>query len=343
MAGYNLSKQQRITWSTGSLPHNGQNLTPEEGVLHSSLMTNTTAASNRKDRGLITSRRVENVPHSNLTALLHPIRMEDTLELAHIPKTGGTAVELAGARGGIPWSYCHFYSKFIPVYISATTGNKNLPECPTSQPGITEGMADQRIYNKYHAPPCFFQKSFYLKAAVFGIVRNPYDRIISGFFYNARLSRKFNRTHKEMNEWIHRMLKPMKDLPAWRAQWLCSSQMPTKYFALGGHLIPQYDFIFGTASRFEDRTVHHILKFEDPEMHTKFAQLMRLYRLESVVLPPIPRHRKDNLAPQNPPSGNHSSTWHKRSHKWLSPENVQLIQQIYEDDFKAFGYPMEIR
>ena len=85
-----------------------------------------------------------------------------------------------------------------------------------------------------------------------------------------------------------------------------------------GHYIPQYDYVY-EGSR---KVIHHVLKFE--RLQEDFQELMAMYKL-NLTLPPISR---DHVR----------KTIKNLGVKDLSPDVVQLIETMYHDDFRAFGY-----
>ncbi|KAL7565628.1 hypothetical protein ACA910_018988 [Epithemia clementina (nom. ined.)] len=151
------------------------------------------------------------------------------LELVHIPKTGGTSLELAAAAAGIPWGYCHHQARFLDSYLpnpilrrsrhyknneSSQSPLSSLYDCPNNNDKKNASSQPNHNYNKvmkrrgtcipYHLPPCFFvrndhqddddddnnnnnpKKSYYYQAALFAVVRHPYDRLVSEFGYRHR-------------------------------------------------------------------------------------------------------------------------------------------------------------
>lgn len=291
---------------------------------------------------------VKNAPdHTDRTAWLNPHRMADHLELVHIPKTGGTAIEIAAARQGIPWGFCQFEMEFIPFWLDPPIPD-DLPHCPVVSNRTWKNNQIKNLFrpieawriNVYHTPPCILlqhlNNCLYHEKALFAVVRHPYDRIQSDFYYWAD---RRNWTVDSMNEWIEQQLEPLQFMPRWREKIpICTDRAisqnvnvtihppgrrPSTFYALGNHLIPQYDFIFGgRPAFFESRIVHHVLFFDS--LAHDFATLMQIYNLSTVKLP----HR-------GAPTTANANTLQRSA---LSEENKKRIQRLYRDDFVVFGF-----
>ncbi|KAL7564117.1 hypothetical protein ACA910_012388 [Epithemia clementina (nom. ined.)] len=165
------------------------------------------------------------------------------LELVHIPKTGGTSLEMAAARTGVAWSYCHHQRKFLDKWLPYPVSYK--PQCPKNftwrqhNAPMIQHLPKEQSCNLWHVPPCFYmfgddddskrysheniQKqssqqpktqaqraiSYYEGAALFAVVRSPYERVVSEFGYKYRLSITewsslgVNRLRHELNRWIN--------------------------------------------------------------------------------------------------------------------------------------------
>lgn len=241
------------------------------------------------------------------------------LEFVHIPKTGGTAIESEAARRGVTWSICHFAFPQVAEMISL-----NETICPK---GSLKHMWPK--VQKYHAcpwwhiPPQYFELQAhnpYEGADLFAIVRNPYERVISEYYYVGTHIRQrmsdvvndpaiFDADIANDLKYVNRMKRG--DIARNR-----SGNAP--YFMNAGHWIPQYHFIFERRRR----VVKHVLRFEN--LTSEFHALMELYDLPMRL-------------PKKQVRVSHTK---KLSVLNMTKENVLLIEKIYEEDFLEWGYEL---
>jgi len=106
------------------------------------------------------------------------------LEFLHIPKTGGTAIEIAAAHHGIVWSLCHFTKPSNTIlHCPPASGKYSRPpiakygNCPSWHVPV-QFFTGEAIAENTSIPP-----SPYKDADIFVVVRNPYDRIVSEYYY----------------------------------------------------------------------------------------------------------------------------------------------------------------
>jgi hypothetical protein len=262
------------------------------------------------------------------------------LELLHIPKTGGTAVEFAASSANISWGACKFWGKAFGKPCGSESsrrpaGNKK-PQFMTFHPSTTSGWHLPAQY--YH----FEADNPYENAALFAIVRNPYDRVISEcFFTHEILLRQRNATAlnnvTRMNAWISERLTRMINNTVYELPLIVPSGPHEKssfpgqdYFQNDGHFIPQIDYIFDGARR----VVDHVLHFE--HLSVEFPKLMMAYNL-SVHLPNLTQGDRDNRN-HGTPSRVPTSKLKKVGRNNLTSDTLRLMELVYARDFKAFGY-----
>jgi len=98
----------------------------------------------------------------------------NNLEFVHIPKTGGTAIEILGLKNGIEWG-----SKKI----NKLNVIKNEDNCSLWHNSTQE----------------------FIDSDTFVVVRNPYERIVSE--YNYRETECKNNDEEHMNNWIQQKIR----------------------------------------------------------------------------------------------------------------------------------------
>ena len=145
----------------------------------------------------------------------HKQQQQQRLELVHIPKTAGSALEIAAAEAGVPWSFCHFRDQFENQLLPYPL--PKIVYCPhdSSFSSNTSKQQQHKYYYRqmgrdapWHVPPSYFRNttdeqlsnhnkhnpsiqfsfpgSFYDQSALFAVVRHPYDRMVSEFNYAHR-------------------------------------------------------------------------------------------------------------------------------------------------------------
>ena len=189
-----------------------------------------------------------------------------------------------------------------------------------------------RIYGKpvqgcplWHIPPHYFQlprfpHNPYENAKLFAVVRNPFDRLISEFFYARHYGSLKNSTLtvNRLNAWVRFFMIRAKE--ATKGDIANNITGNHKYFLNAGHFIPQYDFVFDG----DKRVIHHVLKFE--QLHDDFHELMALYNL-NLTLPSKKENHVRNVTKT-------------MSAKDLTPDLIELIEEVYANDFREFGYTL---
>jgi hypothetical protein len=246
------------------------------------------------------------------------IKPSRRLEFVHIPKTGGTAIESEAARHNITWSICHFG---IPQNVRIISLNETV----CHQHALKHPWPGKRKYHNcpwWHIPPQYFELhevNPYAGADLFCVVRNPYDRLISEYFYEGTYITK--KTMEEVNDagnlnmWVEKFIPPLI-LDMKRGDIGRNRTGNGPYFRSAGHFIPQYDYVF----EHRRRIIKHVLRFEN--LVDEFHALMELYDLP-LRLPTRkvrPSHSKTIVANN------------------LTRKSLELIERLYQDDFREWGY-----
>lgn len=185
------------------------------------------------------------------------VESKRTLELLHIPKTGGTALEKAALNSGINWGICHYK-------VSSEVGCQN-PDFTGSREKNLE-VTRLRPHERWHTPLQYFESNPLQDADTFAVIRNPYDRYISEYYckWGSRGGPKKNKNDPDvMNRYLQQ-------------------RIPEEFKA--AHWIPQHYFIYDENGQ---RLVDHILHFEN--LHEEFAALMKAYDMDVVL--PIPEKK----------------------------------------------------
>lgn len=226
------------------------------------------------------------------------------LELLHIPKTGGTELELLAARHNITWGACHWVDQLdgqpCPFhYAPASLIHANYHVSYWHLPMHLLDDDESQINNPYR------------NAAVFAVVRNPYTRLVSQWNYKDLdvHDMGYSRNNPEhMNMYLQAMLRIMLQ---------ANSPAQSEYFLSDGHFIPQYDYIHNQ----KIAIIRHENIAED------FACLMQRYQLTQLQLPPEHVNAADGLLTELD----------------LTADTMELIERVYEKDFVTLGYPKRQR
>jgi hypothetical protein len=232
------------------------------------------------------------VPFSFLLLLLlnQPLKLQ----------AAGTAIEhVAGAQLGMPWGSCLFTHKPKRTIC-------NYPPQSFEWP---------RNYGWWHLPVQLFPMAGanpYDGAELFAVIRDPFDRLVSEFYYICQLkvfswrpdqcdrNRLFDKAY--MNEWLQNKLSHKNFSEA------------QSYIQDNGHFTPQYDFL---VNRHGVRMVDYVLRME--ELPEQFHQLMDAYSLDIRM-----EDKKMNAA--------RNSTTHLEVED-LDETTIKAVRRVFPNDF----------
>jgi hypothetical protein len=262
------------------------------------------------------------------------------LEFVHIPKTGGTVIEAVAAQGNVLWAICHFLPSSEVAAMSM-----NIVQCPVrDDDGYTQWRGIKTFHGIawWHLPPSYFFKYLeilpanpYFGADMFAVVRDPYERLISEYYYQQSwlVSPEKKRQTQDVryfNQWIKTKVETYSHFSCRRSAKsdLFQSTNGTKsYLSFDGHLISQYDYIFDVSAgetSVATKIVKHVLRFEN--LTEEYNVLMKEYGLGDLT--PLPRqHVRKSLSKL---LGLFN----------LTLDNMHLIERVYRRDFEEFGYEM---
>ena len=239
----------------------------------------------------------------NATAVSNKVHGNTSrLELIHITKTGGSAIEAAASRqANIPWGSCHYHGKH-PLYCTAKTHWAFKTTAPNTPIANMSYHAEP-----WHAPPHWHEPNPLNGSDTFLVVRNPYDRVISEyncFFYGYK-----GPNHDDLdvfNKWIE-----------------ANVNLITR--RLQGHMLPQHYYAYDANGT---QIVDHILRYEN--LAEEFDNLMRAYGI------PIKMPNKTNATVRHTYKAGEKKRIFKAGD--LTAANVMLINRVYDLDFEYFGY-----
>lgn len=262
------------------------------------------------------------------------------LEFVHITKTGGSAVEKAGAKLGIIWGACHYM---------------NITEVGCNQPDIQYTAPNYQSYaltSPWHTPPkllrVYVNESQYPydDADLFAIIRNPYDRVISeyycpwlGFQAKYRKDTKHDKDPNDpavMNQWVQKMIgnleNAMEEFKSVQRESGGSAAKPRvqmkgvnedRYVLAQKHYVNQAEYVYD-----EDKVViQNVVHYEN--LSDEFQALMDKYGI------------KASLPPKNK-GGIYTDTENKKrlTYRDLDSESIRMINKFAKPDFEKFGYQM---
>lgn len=268
----------------------------------------------------------------------------------HIPKTGGTSIEHAFKTRGMmrleesflytPWS--RFVKKNRSDRIRCSLQHLTFTELARIAPSVLSHMK-----------------------GVFTVVRNPYDRILSEFYY---LKKRLLVKERDCKLWGLS--------PAWRARYLKNPNTFVRgVYALylqnphilDNHFLPQVEFLRGL----DIHPLRHrakIYSFEEIRQGTLIASIYRDFGTDlgweietetesdpttAVGIQISPKKASDEEDSGDATHGSSSSTdpfcmVHKNrftprkpSEYTIDPATVILVQKWYAADFQFFGFPIE--
>ena len=190
------------------------------------------------------------------------------LELVHVTKTGGTAMEQSAKQTGLRWGSEHYIRKHDPYY----HGKGQV----TPPPSVTDRKYDAELW---HTPPHWISPNILKDADTFIVVRNPYTRYVSEYFcpFYRRKGNKRPDNPREMNQWIQKIIHDNLD----KAQ--------------NGHMLPIHYYIWDEQDN-HTRKIDHVLKYED-RLPERFHMLMNDYGLDNITL--MTKSRESNFNARN--------------------------------------------
>jgi hypothetical protein len=256
-------------------------------------------------------RQMTNMPDKHNIMPQHDLDVSSSkkngkLEFVHITKTGGTAIERAGAQTGILWGACHFLGNMSSCAYSK-------PDWRIQQISIpNEFQSAKRTADPWHFPPAYLKEPYmYGNATLFSVVRNPYDRVISEFYCPWR-GYDYDYRHKHnaplpnpsiLNSWIQKQIRDSSDRPR-------------------THFYPQHHYLYNDHNG--TLYVDHVLRLET--LAVDFGALMSEWNLNVTL-------EKVNVA--HVAVGNMKLTAED-----LSNTTIALVNSFYAKDFKLLGYDM---
>jgi hypothetical protein len=236
--------------------------------------------------------------------------LERPLKFLHIPKTAGSAIENAAGENGINWGSCAFFHK----------PKRDICDYPGTEWPMRIGW--------WHLPTYVFplaESDPYQHAEVFGVIRDPYERMVSEFYYICTLKVKdwrpdqCNRSklHEStyMNQWLMRKMHDRETKTA------------AGYLLDNGHFTPQFEYIVGPH---ETRYVDYILRLDDT-LNPQFAHLMQVFGLGHVKL------KKFQALGSAEDFKDRSDDTHLTTDA-LDKHTLDWIHNRYSQDFLDFGY-----
>ena len=176
---------------------------------------------------------------------------------------------------------------------------------------------------------------------LFCVVRHPYDRLISEYYFayvfyvNRRTTGKSMNiiTSDHLNSWAQRQMRDRRIFSSISDRNPWSWYPEHLYGRGGGHWIPQYDFVYNDQGR---QIIDHVLRFEN--LTAEFDVLMHQYNMTNITLPRI---QTSDFA-----TGNHKGLKGKSSTKLrrkdLSEKTKAMIHVIFSQDFDTFGYQRDV-
>jgi hypothetical protein len=196
------------------------------------------------------------------------------LKFIHIPKNAGTSIEELGKKYNLKWGKYDY-------------SNLDLKE------------------NLSLLPCCYWHNYLFKisdKNDYFCVVRNPYDRIKSEYYYRKKKNYIFE---LNLNDWINKFLKNISNVNVNVNVYDC-------------HLIPQYNYIFDKEG---NKKIKHIL-YLDEKLSKNLKEILNEYDINIDV----------NHFEKRNESKSHMETFSRNS--------IELINEYYKKDFEYLDYEM---
>ena len=201
----------------------------------------------------------------------------------HIPKTGGTTIEKWGAQyHNSKWGYCYFHPNTKNQCTSETTDDRTSRKKDKKKNKFAFNYKDLAAKSTvpWHIPiqylPSKLYKDIYYNKTTFAVIRNPFSRTISEYYYRCATYPKqkqctpkgsFEDHTYRVNQWLNKTLwnfqqcstKYHQNIYHHRPSSLTKFPLPLPpkcYFESGGHFIPQYEYIYSDYTYYEADDKH---------------------------------------------------------------------------------------
>ena len=238
------------------------------------------------------------------------------LELLHIPKTGGSALETVAAVKNVTWGLCHFMDKVmhrIPCPPHAKRALRHpVHKTPYWHLPITWLDWDFQLNASLPLNPSLFNPYSRPNVVMFAVVRDPYSRMVSQWNYkyvNLKALGYSRSNAQHMNEFLQRTLQARRN----------ATPAMLEYFSYQGHFIPQHEYIQCNHITTQQMNII-ILRHE--RLQADFACLMKRFGMSHLQLP----------------SERMNAAFGKLTTANLTLESRRLIEEVYHRDFELFGY-----
>ena len=276
---------------------------------------------------------------NEISSTSHNKSKSKKLEFVHITKTGGSAIEKAGAKQGLIWGACHFMN-FTEVGCMA-------PDVPYTSPNYQS----YALTSPWHTPPKLLKRYVdesqypYHDADLFVVVRNPYDRIMSEYYcpwvgfqakYRGGTFEEDANDPAVMNKWVKKMVTNLSnaseeffqsdrehghvhDTPRVQSKGVNEDN----YVLAQKHFVNQAEYIYDGDKVVVENVVHY------EHLSKEFDELMEQYGIDS-SLPPKGK------------GGTYTDTENKKrlTYRDLDAESIGIINKFAKPDFEKLGYHM---
>eukprot|EP00984_Skeletonema_dohrnii_P024524 scaffold13663_cov78-Skeletonema_dohrnii-CCMP3373.AAC.1 len=158
---------------------------------------------------------ISNIPTLTETLTKKPSRYTDGLEFIHITKTAGSSIESAAANAGIKYGACHWLKlQFVGFGSACNKPDKKWYSMLKMKLNQTRTYKWNRRMSleHWHTPWHWFQDDLnpYQNKSFFAVVRNPYERAVSEFFWSCKKQNPGlcnDTTSTTMNQFIQQQSK----------------------------------------------------------------------------------------------------------------------------------------
>jgi len=235
---------------------------------------------------------------------------KNKLEFVHITKTGGSAIEREASMKNITWGACHY---IILEYNGIGCQNPDLYDKLNGFNASNVPFEFEKSFGEpWHTPSHWMNHRPYIADDIdtFTVVREPYSRAVSQFYckykgFKGPVEQRNNAT--VMNVWLRDLF---------------NNSVKVKK----AHFLPQHYYVYDRNGR---KLIDHILKYEE-DLSYEFSKLMKKYDLNVSLPDPSLDDKKFNAR-------NASSSLTIED---LDSKTIQLINNVYGEDFLRFNYTM---